>query len=196
MPVLVCEEGVLAESAAILAYADRHAPPERRLSAGDADVAALERELDEHLGPAGRLWMYHELRGHGDVAAAYATTGVPAWEQRMFPLAYPVIARMIDRILGVTPEAAGEAERIVDAAFDGVAERLADGRPYLLGERFTAADLTFAALAAAVLMPPRYGVPLPQPAELPPAMASRVLAWRDHPAGRFALRCYDEERRR
>ena len=39
-----------------------------------------------------------------------------------------------------------------------MAEMLADGRPFLLGDRFTAADLTFAALAAPVVLPPRYGV--------------------------------------
>jgi glutathione S-transferase len=139
--------------------------------------------------------MYFQLRGHKEIAAAYATSGVPAWERRMFPLAYPLVARVIDRYLGVTPASSAAAEGIVDAAFDRVAERLSDGRPYLLTERFSAADLTFAALAAAVLMPPEYGVVLPQPGELPPPMARRVEAWRAHPAGAFALRMFAEERR-
>lgn len=197
VPVLVCEEGVLAESAEILRYADRHLPPERSLypEAAAAEIAALEADFDERLGPAGRLWMYFSLRGRRDIAARYACTGVPAWQRRGFPLGYPVVARFIDRFLGVTPESAAAAEREVAATFDAVAERLADGRPYLAGERFTAADLTFAALAASVLMPPEYGVPLPQPGELPPAMAARVAELREHPAGAFALRMFREERR-
>ena len=81
------------------------------------------------------------------------------------------------------------------AEFDAVAARLADGRPYLAGERFTAADLTFAALAAAVLVPPEYGTPLPQPDEMPDEVASEVRAFREHPAGAFALRMFREERR-
>jgi glutathione S-transferase len=193
--VLVCEEGVLAESAAILAYADRHGPAERGLDTADPEVQALERELDEGLGPAGRLWMYFELKGHKDVAGAYATTGVPAWERRAFPFAYPLVSVLIDRVLGVSAESAAAAERTVDESFHRIAERLADGRPYLCGTRFTAADLTFAALAAAVLMPPQYGVPLPPPSELPAAMAARVEGWRAHPAGAFALRMFADERR-
>jgi glutathione S-transferase len=193
--VLVCEDGVIGESAAIVAYADRHTAPERRLRAGAPEVAMLVQELDERLGPAGRLWMYFELRGRRDIAAAYATAGVPAWERRMFPLAYPVVARFIDRVLGVTPEASVAAAGIVDETFDRIGGRLADGRPYLCGDRFTAADLTFAALAAAVLMPPQYGVALPQPGELPAAMAARIEGWREHPAGAFALRMFAEERR-
>ena len=81
------------------------------------------------------------------------------------------------------------------AVFDTIGERLADGRRYLCGDRFTAADLTFAALAAAVLVPPEYGTPLPQPDVLPEPVASEVLAFREHPAGEFALRMFRTERR-
>ena len=60
----------------------------------------------------------------------------------MLPLAYPIVARVIDRVLDVTPATAARAETEVREYFDGLAERLRDGRPYLCGERFTAADLT------------------------------------------------------
>ncbi len=82
------------------------------------------------------------------------------------------------------------------ASFDAVDERLADGRPYLCGASFTAADLTFAALAAPMLMPPEYGVPLPQPEELPRAMATVVRELRAHPAGVHALAMFRDERDR
>jgi hypothetical protein len=113
---------------------------------------------------------------YADVATspAYACTGVPTWERRALPLAYPVVTRVIDRFLDITPTTAAQSEAQVRMVFDAVATRLSDGRPYLCGDRFTAADLTFAALAASVLMPPEYGVPLPQPGELPVAMAGVV----------------------
>ena len=80
------------------------------------------------------------------------------------------------------------------AELDHVAELLADGRPYLCGERFGAADLTFAVLSASVLVPPRYGVPLPQPERLAAPMAALVRRARAHPAGRYALRLFDGHR--
>lgn len=201
VPVLVCGGEVLDDSSLILQYADRRAPgPEWRLYPDDpgeaAEIRALERGLDEGLGPHGRRWMYDEMRGERDLVRRYGTAGVPGWERRALPLAYPLISRVIDRHLEVTPATAAESLREVRRSFDAISERLADGRPYLAGERFTAADLTFSALAAAVLMPPEYSVPLPRPQELPPAMGSVVRDLRDHRAGRHALRMFREERRR
>jgi glutathione S-transferase len=198
-PVLVCGQRVLANSADIVDEADARAPEGRRLYPDDetdaAEVRALEREFDERLGPHGRLWMYDALRGRRDIAIAYACTGVPAWERRALPIVYPLVTRVIDRYLGITPAAAARSEVEVRAVFDGVAKRLADGRPYLCGDQFTAADLTFAALAASVLMPPEYGVPLPQPDELPEPMAAAVRELRAHPAGAHALAMFRSERR-
>jgi glutathione S-transferase len=198
-PVLVCGELVLAESADIVDHADSRAPADRRLFPDDpsaaAEVRELERRFDEGLGPDARLWMYHGLRGRRDIAAAYACTGVPAWERRAFRFGYPLIARGIERVLDITPSAAAAAEVEVRRVFDAVAERLGDGRRYLCGERFSAADLTFAALSAAVLMPPEYGVPLPGPEELPAPMAAVVRELREHPAGAHALAMFRDERR-
>jgi glutathione S-transferase len=198
-PVLVTEDaGVLGESADVVAYADAHGPPELGLygdGPGDREeILALQRDFDEDLGPHGRLWMYQHLLDRPDLAKEYGCTGVPGWERRALPVLFGVMGRFISRKLGVNAEAAVESERRVDATFDRVAERLADGRPYLVGERFTAADLAFAALAGAVLMPPQWGVPLPQPDELPPVAEAKVRALREHPAGRFALRMFERER--
>jgi glutathione S-transferase len=197
-PVLVLGDRVLAESAEIVAEADALAPPERRLFPEDpsaaAEVRMLEGDFDTRLGPHGRRWMYYGLRGRRDLAIAYACTGIPDWQRRALPVVYPVAARVIDRVLDISPATAAESETVVQAVFDQVAERLDDGRPYLCGERFTAADLTFAALAASVLMPPEYGVPLPQPEELPAAMATKVRELREHPAGAHALKMFRENR--
>ena len=200
VPVLVCSDGVLTESADIVDEADAKAPPGRRLYPDDpraaSEVRALERDFDANLGPHGRRWMYNEMRERRDLAIAYGCTGVPTWERRALPLAYPAAIRVIDRYLDITPETAARSERQVWMAFDAVAERLSDGRRYLCGERFTAADLTFAAMAASVLMPPEYGVPLPQPEELPVSMATVVRKFRAHPAGEHALAMFRDERLR
>jgi glutathione S-transferase len=192
-PVLVCDDGVvLRESDEIVAWANERG--KLGLYPND-EVRVLERDFDERLGPEGRRWMYNEMRSRRDLVLAYGPTGVPAWQRRMLPLAWPVASRVIDRYLDITPAKAAHSLAEVRATFDDVGERLSDGRPYLTGERFTAADLTFAALAASVVVPPGYGVPLPQPEELPAGMATVVRELREHPAGEHAMRMFREERR-
>jgi len=198
-PVLVWGDRVFADSADIVEEASARARPHRALFPDDpaaaAEVRALQGDFDETLGPEGRRWMYFNLRGRRDIAVAYGCTGVPAWQRRALPLAYPLAARVIDRYLDITPASAERSEAEVRTVLDGVAERLGDGRPYLCGERFSAADLTFASLAASLLMPPEYGVPLPRPDELPASMAAKVREFRAHPAGAHALKMFREERR-
>jgi glutathione S-transferase len=120
--------------------------------------------------------------------------GVPRWEERLLHVALPAARGFISRALDITPGIEQEDEAAVFAELDWVAELLADGRPYLLGERFSAADLTFAALAAPVVLPPRYGVRLPAFEQLDAPTAALVRRAREHPAGAFALRMVVEER--
>jgi glutathione S-transferase len=119
---------------------------------------------------------------------------VPEWERRAMTIFWRAIVPWAKRELSITPDSAAADEPRVRSAFDAVAERLTDGRRYLCGERFTAADLTFATLSAAVVVPPQYGVSLPQPDILPASIAATVRSFRAHPAGEYALKIFREER--
>ena len=198
VPVLVAPEGVFAQSADILAYADRHTAPGARLYPEEpglrAEVATLERDFDADLGPEGRRWMYFHILPRRDLGRAYNCTGVPAWERRAFPLMLGAMSGYVRHLFAIGPETGVQAGAAIRQTFDAVAARLEDGRRYLCGDAFTAADLAFAALAAPALVPPQYGVALPAPDELPPEMAAGVRAFRAHPAGAFACRLFREER--
>ena len=190
-PVLVTPEGPLRESAQIVRFADAHA----HLGLYRKPLAAaLEARFDHHLGPDARTWMYHRMLGREDLIYEYGTPGVPRWERAGMPLMLPLVSKLIVRRTNADDAHAEAARDRVRQQFDEVAARLDDGRPYLCGDEFSAADLAFAALSAAVLVPERYGIRLPQPDVLPEPYAEEVRAMREHPAGRFALRLYDQER--
>jgi glutathione S-transferase len=192
-PVLVTPEGVLGESEDILRWVDGRLQPERRLFPADSpEVERLSRRFDSGLGPAGRRFMYMKVLAHRDVTLRFNNQGVPRWEDRALRLGWPFAVRFLGRALDIRPGVEVEDEALVWEELDFVAELLADGRPHLCGERFTAADLTFAALSAAVIAPPVYGVPLPQPDVMPPDLGAFVRRVRDHPAGTYAMRLFDE----
>jgi glutathione S-transferase len=198
VPVLVTPEGAIGESAEILLWVDERTAPEHRLLPADR-AARLEevgicRRLDDRLGPSGRRLMYVHMLAQKDLALSFNNQGVSGWEDRLIRWGWPLVGRMIGRVLDIRPGIEVEDEATVWHEFDLIAERLSDGRPYLSGERFGAADLTFAALSAPVVVPPQYGTPLPRPDAMPPATAAIVQRGRDHPAGRHALALFARHR--
>lgn len=199
VPVLVTPDGAIGESSEILEWVDQRLEPERRLFPAEPaerrGVQALCRRLDEQLGPSARRLMYVHMFPQRRLMLRFNNEGVPPWEDRAIRWGWPVIKRFAEKVLAITPGVEVEDERVVWREFDHIAELLADGRPYLCGERFSAADLTFAALSAAVIVPADYGTPLPQPEILPAQIAALVRRAREHPAGQFALRVIAEQRR-
>ena len=198
VPVLVAPEGVFSESEDILCYADSGlAECERLLPADRAirdEVLALCRRLDTRLGPDGRRLIYALMLPHKEELMRFNNQGVPPWEARALGALWPPARGWARRELAIRPTTVSDDGPRVRAEFDLVAKLLSDGRPFLCGERFSAADLTFAALAAAVTVPPEYGVRLPQPDELPEPVAGELRAFREHPAGRYALELYRTKR--
>ncbi len=191
VPVLVTPEGAIGESGEILGWIDRHTAPERRLFPAEpgarAEVQRLCARFDEELGPKGRRLMYVHLLEDRPLALRFNNDGVPAWESRAMRVGFPLIERVIRRVLDIRPGIEVDDEAAVWREFDFVAALLADGRPHLCGARFTAADLTFAALSASVVVPPVYGVELPQPQAMKAPTAALVERARAHPAGAYAM---------
>src|SRR5262249_38917787 len=153
---------------------------------------ALEDDLDETLGPAVRAVLVTLLFRHDpDLALRHLTTGMPDKAYRTLrPLlpVFPAYYRMRHKIR----DANLEAERsTVGAALDRI-ERQRDGRPYLVGDTFTVADLTAAALLAAALELP--GVQYPTTSESPPSIQASRAELLGHPAVRWAAGIYRSHR--
>ncbi len=196
VPVLVTGDGeVLGESSAIMRWADRDLDAAARLYPEGPDgveAARLEAWLDTGFGVDGRLWMYRATLPMADQLAPWIADGVPPLERWIQRSVSGVLAGFVRRYLGVSATNAAAALDRAEAVFDDVAEILSDGRTHLCGERFTAADLTFAALSAPLLVPAAYGSPLPPLAALPSSMTVEVRRLREHEAGRFATRLYEQ----
>jgi len=199
VPVLVTPQGAIGESHEILVWVDAQVAPERRLFPVEpgtrAEVDALCRRLDDGFGPLVRRLIYVHMFRQRELVFAFNNQGVPAWEDRALRSGWPFLKRFVARALGIVPGIEAQDEAAVFHELDHVAGLLSDGRPYLSGERFGAADMTFAALSAPVILPPQYGVALPQPDVLQPSAAALVKRAREHPAGRFALALFAEHRR-
>lgn len=200
VPLLVQGKGkdrtIVADSTPIIAWADAQRPGTLLpLDAVDRNAALqLEDDFDMQLGPATRRWMYFQLLPRKDLLPLIVKR-VPRWEALSLRATRPAAVAYLRRQLKLDAAGAARSQEKIDAAFDRVSGQLADGRRFLVGNRFSVADLTFAALAAPILLPPEHPIELPPISELSEDARSHVERWRGTRAGQHALRMYATERR-
>jgi glutathione S-transferase len=190
MPVLWLDGQPIGDSTRIIAVLEQRFP-EPALYPQDAAARqrALEWEddLDETLGPALRAAVVTPLFRHDpELGLRLLTTGMPDNYRKLRPLVrlFPAYYRLRHHI----KEANLEADRAaVAAALDRV-EAGRQGRAYLVGDVFSVADLTAAALLSPLLQPPEIQYPLQ--VEWPSYLSDYRAALLQHPAVRWASGIY------
>lgn len=194
-PVLIDGSLVVPDSTAILGhlstkYAQKWLYP-------NAQALELEERFDRNIGPHTRRFIYQQLfENELSIADLFAQGNVPAWEIAMLRVAAPAIKDGMIRDMAINPRAAENSRVVFENEFAFVGDRLSDGRRYLCGDAFSAADITFAALSAPVLLPDNYGARLPRLEDAAPGAAVRevVEKYRNTAAGAYAMRLYHEHR--
>jgi glutathione S-transferase len=178
-------------------YFDPRCPPNRNLLLSGPDHDRVEADWTQFnatLGGATASYAYFHLLPNREVMIRPLTEGTPSYEVMAVRLAYPLFAGFLRVGLKLSDtnaqEALGQIRQIVQA----VDARLADGRRYLIGDRFSLSDMAFAEALAPLVLPPGYGGPLPTFAEMPPDLQSVVREVQAHPSGQFALRIYRDHR--
>ncbi len=191
LPILWLDGRAIADSTRIIGTLEERYP-EPPLYPRDPTTRqralALEDSLDETLGPALRAAIVTPLfRNDPDLALRVVTTGMPDKAyQRLRPLVqiFPAFYRFRHKI----SDAKLEIDRAtVYAALDRI-EQEREGRAYLVGDAFTVADLTAAALLGALLQPPEIQYPLQ--VELPSYLGDYRATVLRHPAAQWAAGIY------
>jgi glutathione S-transferase len=157
-----------------------------------ADPALRERALalaarfDDEVGPAVRLATFFELMS-ADYASRTFCAGKPPLARAAYRAAFPLISRVMKRSMHIDAANAAVARERTREALDFVAkEGAATG--HLVGDAFTIADLT----AAALLMPT-----LDVGEQPPPESAAErawLARWSDHPGVAWVREIYRRHR--
>jgi glutathione S-transferase len=194
VPVLDLDGRRIVDSTRIIEALERSKPEPALYPAdpGERERAlALEEFFDEHAGHEMRRVAFHELRDEPSYQVALLATdrGAPTRTilRTMLPGAM-VYARRRYRIYAQDAEI-GKTKLV--AALDRIEAERAGG-PYLVGERFSVADLTAAALLFPLANPPELQYSFPQPP--PPQLAQWLESVAEHPAVGWIAGIYRDHR--
>jgi glutathione S-transferase len=193
-PVLTLDGGSIGDSTRIIAAIEERWPspplypeePSQRRRALE-----LEEFFDEELGPHIRRASYQELLSRPDLLVPLFAQGQRLPARILMRAAFPLLRKRMRLRLDINPEAAQESRARTEAAMDRL-EREIQPSGYLVGDSFTVADLTAAALFYPVARPAEF--PYPSVAD-PPAGARAFLdPLAGRPGGRWVAQMYRRHR--
>jgi glutathione S-transferase len=198
-PVLRIDGETIGDSTEIIAALERRYPDPPLYPDDPAErqrALELEEYFDEQLGPQIRRIAWYEVSSDRDgegmslVAAeslppSLRRIGVVRWAGSRFGSLYVGL-----RYSANSEELAMAAREKVLEALDRLEAELA-GREYLVGNRFSVADLTAAALFYPLTMPPEAPQAL---AEMPPRLEQFVAPLRERPGARWVTEMFARHR--
>lgn len=170
-PVLVLDGHAIGDSSRIIEALERRfpKPPLYPADAGARRRALeLEDHFDEELGPHTRLLVLHHLLPSSRLVIDTFAPDLGRVRRALARAAFPRARGKIAARFGIDGASVDLALRKVRAAGRRF-ERELQPTGYLVGDRFTVADLTLAALVAPVVAPEQF--PYPQPQRGHPALA-------------------------
>jgi glutathione S-transferase len=197
LPLLIGAGEVVEGSGAIIDWAERNAPDRNRSltpEAGSDETLGIEQRADKVIGIHVRRLAYAALLPrHADVVRRAMLQSAAGWHRIAGNLTWPLVWRLIMKGYDIGPDAAADSRSKLEAELDWLDGLLADGRPYLAGERFSHADLTVASLLGPFARPREMRVYHDMRA--PEALAADVRRWSERPVMRFVRAQYRDHRR-
>jgi glutathione S-transferase len=200
LPILRLEGRTIGDSTEIIAALEARYP-EPALYPDDPDerrrALELEEFFDEELGPYIRRYAWHELRTDRARMSELAVRMLPGPMQG-FPPARATAGRYGSALVQLryragSVEGAAEARAKVLAALDRLERELDDaGGEYLVGDAFSVADLTAAALFYPLVNPPEGPSLLPDP--LPARLEEFRAPLRQRPGYQWVAETYRRHR--
>jgi len=173
-PILNHDGNLIQGSGHIISHLDQHFP-ERPLTPVNPELKAQclewENYLDQEVGVQVRRYCYHYLLQYPSMVIPLYTQGGPWYGTLLYKLIFPKLRAKMRQAMKINETTAGQSKRRFEAAIERINNRL-QGHVFLVGEQFTRADLTAAALFSPLVQPHQFG--LRWPAEWPLEVSAEV----------------------
>jgi len=196
VPVLLTAGDALPDSTEIIARLEelRPDPPLYPKDQSSLRCAlALEEFFDEHCGHEVRRVGLDEMLDDSRSFRARMLAGEPRVVRGVARVARPMVKRQVRRRYGIAPASVDAARETVRTALDRVEAQLQPSG-YLVGDRFSVADLTAAALLAPLVLPSHMPGPSSDEIRLPAGLEEFRASLRAHPGFEWVNEMYRRHR--
>lgn len=187
-PLLQLDGRAIGDSTRIIAALEEHAPEPPLYPADPAErerALALEDFFDENAAPALRAFAFHHLTQDPEHMLAAIVPHASGAKAAILRAGFAAAVPYVRADYRTVPDAAP-----IHAAMDRLETELG-GRDYLVGDRFSVADLTGAALFTPVIAPPQRPH---QPRSVPPAILDLREQLEARPGGQWVHEMYARHR--
>ena len=154
----------------------------------------LEDYFDEELGPHIRRAVYWELLPYPEVVVPLFTDGASGTTKAVLRAGFPVLRVGMKRFMNIYEEPARRSREKCIEALDTLERELGDNE-YLVGDKFSIADLTAASLFYPLALPPEYPYPSPSWDDLPDGARAFLGELRERHGAQWVAEMYRRHRR-
>lgn len=193
LPYLSLDGQVIQGSADIISWAEKESLSGISLTPDTEVCEQIEERIDDIAGVHVRRYYYSEaLVEYPSTVRPVFTRELPLLKKLMISLAWGKIRKIMIARMDLGVQQGEESRSIVDNELTWIDELLADGRSYLVGNRFSRADIAVASLLAPLTQPPEH--PVYFRLQYPPRIAQELLDWKERPSLKWVNGVYAKHR--
>ena len=196
VPFIVSEGLAIQGSAQIIDWADQHSTNGKSLTPeGNEGVTAreVEKRIDDIIGVHLRKAFYSESLIEDPASVKKMLVhNISFLQKLLFSIIFPKVRSSMIKFLDLGVEQGEESLAILEKEIDWLDGLISDGRPFLVGDTFSRADLTAAALLGRSQSPSKF--PYSHVMQTPPKIKIRTDEWAKRPSLQWITKIYDEYR--
>lgn len=192
-PVLRHGKTLIKGSDSVIDYLEKQFP-ESALYPADPELKRRAIELQawfDEIGVSIRRAFFQEFLPETQYAADLFSIGFPESTRAIYRAAFPVTRTILKLDMKITKQSAEEGYLRAQEALDFIAKNRGP-QGYLVGDRFSVADLTAAVVLFSVVLPEELGIEFPSPRPL--GIERWLQCWADHPSTSWVREMYSQHR--
>lgn len=164
VPILAHDDKIIQNSSDIISYLDTVFPQHLLTPEQDKlrqEALEWERYVDKEIGIHIRRYLYATLLEHPSVVIPFFTQGSAWYGPVLCRMIFPLVRKRMREMMNIKQSTARLSRNRLERAIDKLYSHL-QGQKYLVGDRFTRADLAAASLLAPICKPEKYGLDWPR----------------------------------